>query len=150
MLRILSLVSIALMTVSLTATPAQADEAERLAATCVRAMNAAVDKHQDAVQGITTRTVRAINALDDEGAPDRAIVAAGHRGAKAVNQSCRRASARVRGLQNRCVRALRRLDAPRELIARVTGAARHALGSIKESGDRAKGIIRHAVAEALE
>lgn len=150
MLRIMSLVSIALMTFSLTAAPARADEAERVAATCVRAMNAAVEKHQDAVQGITTRTVRAINALDDDGAPDRAIVAAGHRGTKAVDQNCRRASARVKSLQNRCVRVLRRLDAPRELVARVTGAARDALGSIKESGDRAKGIIRHAVAEAIE
>lgn len=150
MLRILSLVSIALMTFSLTAAPARADEAERVAAHCVQAIQATADKHQEDTHRITAHTLRAIKALDEDGAPDRAIIAVGHRGIKAVDDGCERASNRVSGLADRCMVVLRKLDAPRKLIARVKMAARQAQGSIEQSGNRAKAIIREAVSRAIE
>ncbi len=150
MFRTLSLVSIALMALTLTSTTAAAQNAERIARACVTALHSTADKHSEAVQQTTRQTVRAIKSLDGDGAPDRAIIAAGARGIKEVEGLSRRASARAANLREDCVQALRRLNAPQEFIDRVNAAARAATVSIGDSADRAEQVIRRAVAEAID
>ncbi len=150
MFRTLSLVSIALMALTLTSTTATAQNGERIARACVTAMHNTADKHSDAVQQTTRQAVRTIQALDSDGVRDRVIIAAGARGIKEVEAESRRASFRVADLREDCVQALRRLDAPQELIDRVNAAARAATESIGDSADRAEQVIRRAVAEAID
>jgi len=149
MFRTLSLVSIALVALTLTSATAAAQDGERIARACVAVMANTVDKHEDAVQQTTRQTVRTIKSLDSDGARDRVIVAAGARGIKEVEAESRRASARIANLREDCVQALRQLDADRELIERVNAAARAATQSISESSDRATQVIRRAVHEAI-
>jgi hypothetical protein len=148
MTRFLSLAMVALALCTSTMT-AKADEAQRIAVACIEAMDTTAQNHERKVRETTGQTVNAVKRLDREGAPDRAIIAAGMRGIKEVDEATARATNRVKELRERCVRELRDLEAPRELIERVLNASRGAVASIEQSDRRAKSVIRNAVDEAL-
>ena len=148
MTRLLNIVMVALALCT-TAMSAQADEAQRIAAACIAAMDRTADTHQLKVRETTAQAVNAIKRLDREGAPDRAIIAAGMRGIKEVEEATARATNRVKELRERCVRELRELEAPRELIERVLNASRASVATIEQSDRRASSVIRNAVEEAL-
>lgn len=148
MTRLLNIVMVALALCT-TAMSAQADEAQRIAAACIAAMDQTAENHERKVRETTGQTVNVVKRLDREGAPDRAIIAAGVRGIKEVEEATTRATNRVKELRERCVRELRELEAPRELIERVLNASRASVAAIEQSDRRASAVIRNAVEEAL-
>ena len=150
MLRTLSLVSIALMTLGWTSTTAVAQNGERVAEACIETIGATADRHEAVTRSTVHRAVGAIGDLDADGAPNRAIVQAGATATKVVNAEARRASDRVASLRKRCVATLRRLDAPTALVASVVSAARSAQESLAATAERGRSVVRSAVERALD
>ncbi len=95
-------------------------------------------------------TIEGIRALDREGAPDRAIIAAGRVGKVAINHRTEVSVMRIGNIVEACVEHLRENDAPPAAIAVIIRAGNRATERVGISSDRAKARINHAVANAIE
>lgn len=120
-----------------------------VAARCVAQMDRTSENTVRVVANQTRASIARIRSLAAEGAPDRAIIAAGQAGADRLAATGRRGAGHVTRIESHCVDVLIRLGADRTLIARVRAAAegsREAIGSAVRRGTAA---IRQAVADAI-
>lgn len=129
---------------------AGAQTAGEIAQTCIQAVRATALEAGSDIQRITENTAARIAELDENDAPNAAIVAEGREGKERIRHRAEAASNRVHTLVVACVEELNALGAPEGLIARVREAGRNAQRLINEARERGVRRVDRAVRMAVE
>jgi hypothetical protein len=119
-----------------------------------------VERYVHAVQGLVGRcqemlgrtaqgAIAVVERLDENGAPNEAIIAAGRLGVERVNRQTAYCLGGLHRLTEGAVRILHHLGAPEEAFMAVRRAAEAAAGAIREGSERAKMAVRAAVEAAI-
>ncbi|MCA9303976.1 MAG: hypothetical protein KC996_07640 [Phycisphaerales bacterium] len=95
------------------------------------------------------RTIAAVRSLDDDGASNAAIIAAGQTGKGVIDDRSEHAANRVHVLVHECVEQLRADGAPIRVVMAVIEAGQNARERIGDSAQRTKLRITHAVQIAI-
>ncbi|MFG0307096.1 MAG: hypothetical protein ACF8Q5_12870 [Phycisphaerales bacterium JB040] len=151
--RILSLPALATLALALLGglvSPANAQDGVRIARACVMQIQEAVEDATDRQHQVTRRTVEAIRAGVEEGAPDRVLRAIAEHGLDRVRAIGVRADGAIETLAGECVRRLRELGADRSLINAVRVGAARADEQLEDSTQRSSRVIRSALMRALD
>lgn len=111
----------------------------------VAAVQDLVARNGEALHRFTELAVTAIGRMDSNGAPDEAILRAGHRAQERVRAMTTRSLNHLRKLTEGALRILNRLDAADEFKMAVRMAADEAAERIRAHGRAASAAIAEAV-----
>lgn len=117
---------------------------------CVSHMHELTERGVNALRETTQGAVGIINRLDQEGAPDRAILHAGKQARERIGAITRTAVAAINTETGMCLRILRQIEAPQPALEAVLNARRVAVGAVTGAAEHALGAVRSAVQGAIE
>lgn len=117
---------------------------------CVSHMQQITERGVNGIRESTMGAVQLIARLDEQGAPDRAIIHAGKQARERVGAITRTTVAAINTETGMCLRILRQIDAPQPAIEAVLNARRASLAVLGAAADHALGAIRSAVQGAID
>ncbi|MBL4592149.1 MAG: hypothetical protein JKY96_09345 [Phycisphaerales bacterium] len=124
------------------------DDGPTLAQRCVARVAEIAENTIDFNRQVATSTVHSIRVLDNDGAPDRVIIATGKAAKGTINHREQAAIQRIRNVVQACVAQLEKNGAPPAAIRAVVRSGHRAVNAIKQSAKHAKGHITRAVIHA--
>ncbi len=121
---------------------------EVLAAECVEQINALSTAARFRIRETAESTILRIHRLDENGAPDPAILRAAGKGVRAVDAVALGTRERINRHANRCLRALAEIGADPLLVDQVNDARHGALEAVGGAAMNARHAILAAADEA--